>query len=224
LYRLLPVFSGRTLEVQAGVSFDVNPSHAGRIVCNNSTIPTNVQFYIDYNTQCAAESNNGFQFSSWIQILEPNSSRIISISDSSDSLWNQGWSNLGLGSKVTSSDLSVARHGNFIASFEQLPPPIPKEYLVPLYGIIVSSIIGWSIPNIVTWYKSKKQINRLNSYHEEITSLCDNGKLGEKDSIHLNILSRSILNAYSEGLATVTVLILFMNRQWSSGFCITKKV
>lgn len=39
-----------------------------------------------------------------------------------------------------------------------------------------------SIPSIITWRKSKKQTSRLNSYHQEMTSLYDDGKLDENDT------------------------------------------
>jgi hypothetical protein len=78
-------------------------------------------------------------------------------------------------------------------------PAIPSEYWIPLYGIIVSTVVGWSIPSIITWRKSKKQITRLNSYHQELTSLYDDGKLDERDIIRLNTLNNNITDAYSEG-------------------------
>ena len=130
------VFSGKTLQVQAGVSFDVKPSHASRIVCNNSTVPVNEHFYADYNTQCAAVSNKGFQFTNWVQVLGQNSSRIISISEISDSFWSQLFHNLWIGPIDKSAVLPITQFGNFAANFEKLPPPIPNEYLVPLYSCI----------------------------------------------------------------------------------------
>jgi hypothetical protein len=43
-----------------------------------------------------------------------------------------------------------------------------------------------SIPSIITWRKSKKQTSRLNSYHQEMTSLYDDGKLDENDTDRLS--------------------------------------
>jgi hypothetical protein len=42
-----------------------------------------------------------------------------------------------------------------------------------------------SIPSIITWRKSKKQTSRLNFYHQEMTSLYDDGKLDENDTDRL---------------------------------------
>ena len=71
------VLYGASKQVQAGVSFDVNPFHAGRIECNDITVPTNQYLYVDFRTQCTAQANQGFQFSSWIENLGSNSSRTI---------------------------------------------------------------------------------------------------------------------------------------------------
>ena len=61
------------------------------------------------------------------------------MSEVSDSQWNQFWTALGLGPKDTSANLTLSRFGNFAANFEKLPPPLQDEYIIPLYGIIVSS-------------------------------------------------------------------------------------
>ena len=45
----------------------------------------------------------------------------------------------------------------FTANFKPLPPAIPPEFLLPLYGIIASSIVGWSIPSIMGWFKARTQ-------------------------------------------------------------------
>lgn len=47
--------------------------------------------------------------------------------------------------------------------------------------IIVSTIVGWSIPSIIGWIKSKTQITRANQYHKRIHSLSVNNKLYEND-------------------------------------------
>lgn len=59
-------------------------------------------------------------------------------------------------------------------------PPIPPQCWIPLYGILISSIIGWSIPNIIGWARARIQIGMANQYHKRITSLSDN-KLHEND-------------------------------------------
>jgi len=46
------VLCGNSQQVQVGVSFDISPFHAGRIECNNITVPTNQYLYIDFSTRC----------------------------------------------------------------------------------------------------------------------------------------------------------------------------
>jgi hypothetical protein len=74
--------------------------------------------------------------------------------------------------------------------------------LIPVYGIIVSTVVGFSIPSIITLRISKKQTARLNLYHQEmtdLTSLYDDGKLDENDIDRLDRINKNIINAYSEG-------------------------
>jgi hypothetical protein len=48
----------------------------------------------------------------------------------------------------TSKQFTLTQFGNFTANFRPKPFPIPSEYWIPLYGVIVSTIVGWSIPTI----------------------------------------------------------------------------
>jgi YVTN family beta-propeller protein len=193
------VIYGPSQKVQAGVSFDINPFHAGHIECDNITVPTNQYFYVDFRTQCEAKANKGFQFSNWIENLGSNSSRTINASIPTDSPVDWIKSALGLGSKQTSSILTVTKFGNFAANFENLPPAIPSEYLIPLYGVIVSSIVGWSIPSIVGWVKTKKMIRTSNLYHKRISSLYEDNKLDHNDIAHLDKIKIDMSDAYAKG-------------------------
>jgi len=71
--------------------------------------------------------------------------------------------------------------------------------LIPLYVIIVSSIVGWSIPSIVGWLASKRRASRLNSFHRRINILYDDGKLDEHDIKLLNNIRNDISDSYSNG-------------------------
>lgn len=106
---------------------------------------------------------------------------------------------LGFGSKLTSSILTVTKFGNFTANFENVPPPIPSEHLIPLYGVIVSSIVGWSIPSIVGRAKTKKMIRTSNSYHKRISSLYDDNKLDHNDIAPLDKIKIDMSHAYAKG-------------------------
>jgi hypothetical protein len=79
------------------------------------------------------------------------------------------------------------------------PPAFPLEYLVPLYGIIITTIVGWSIPSIIGWTKSKADIRKLNYYHKRIASLYRDGKLDKNDIEAIDRLRTNILDTYSNG-------------------------
>ena len=68
-----------------------------------------------------------------------------------------------------------------------------------MYGIIVSTIVGWSIPSIIGWSRLKMESRKLNNYHRKITSVYDDGKLDENDIEYMNILTRNISNTYARG-------------------------
>ena len=95
--------------------------------------------------------------------------------------------------------LTPTKFGNFIARFEEVPPPFPSEYLIPLYGIIVSSIVGWSIPSIVSWYRSKKEGGRLFTIHKEISRIYNDGRVDRSDVESLDNVKTIIENRYSKG-------------------------
>jgi hypothetical protein len=95
--------------------------------------------------------------------------------------------------------LNITKFGRFTANFKEIPPPVSSEYLVPLYGIIITTIVGWSIPSIIGWTKSKRDVGKLNYYHKQITSLYGDGKLDEKDIGALDLLRSNIIDAYSKG-------------------------
>lgn len=77
------MISGFSHKVQTGVSLEAEPFHAGNIECNDIKVPTNQFVYVDFGSSCRAEANPGFQFSSWIEDLGNNSTRIISASSPS---------------------------------------------------------------------------------------------------------------------------------------------
>jgi YVTN family beta-propeller protein len=195
---------GKTHNILAGISFDVNPFQAGQVICKNVPVSTNQYLFLDSHGQCMAKSNNGFHFTNWVEKLGHNSSRIINSSAGSDLLGSL-FTTLGIEPRDTPENLSTTRFGNFTANFEKLPPPIPPEYLAPLYGIIVSSIIGWSIPNIVGWLRSKgqrkhleeclNQIGKLDreKIEEKITKLYVQGKLNDS---HHRLLNDKIAEYY----------------------------
>ena len=95
--------------------------------------------------------------------------------------------------------LNTTEFGNFTANFKEVPPPIPTEYWIPLYGVIISTVIGWSIPSIIRWANTKSTIRKLNHYHKSIDSIYDDAKLDENDIKSLDKLKNDITDAYSKG-------------------------
>jgi hypothetical protein len=65
---------------------------------------------------------------------------------------------------------------------------IPPEFLLPLYGINVSSIVGWSIPSIIGCIKAKRQQKRVHQYHTQINYLYADEELDQNDIGSLNKL------------------------------------
>ena len=166
----LSVIYGKTHQVQAGVSFDINPFHAGRIECNDVTVPTNKYFYADFRTKCTAQANPGFQFSNWIENLGSNSSRTIQASQGDWFTNTLDWLNSTFSGKpmVTPATLNVTKFGNFTANFEKLPPAIPPGYLATLFAVVASAFIGsWLTPGFIGWRRAKKQGNKLDYYYEK---------------------------------------------------------
>jgi YVTN family beta-propeller protein len=155
------VIDGVTDKVVAGITFNVSPANSGRIICDNIDSPINQYLFLFSGTTCIAKPNKGFEFSSWVQNLNHNSTRTITTSTVSDSPLNFLLNTFGVSPVDTGATLNVTQFGSFNANFKALPPPIPPEYWIPLYGIIVSSIVGWSIPNIIGGVKTFNQRRRF---------------------------------------------------------------
>jgi YVTN family beta-propeller protein len=196
------VINAYTYKLRVGVSLEAEPSHAGQIECGGTDVPTNQYFYIDFASSCTARANEGFQFTSWIEDLGNNSTRTINSTTPSYSPIKWITDALRIGTNDTTSTLTPTKFGNFIARFEQVPPPFPSEYLIPLYGIIVSSIVGWSIPSIVSWYRSKKEGGRLFTIHKEISRIYNDGRVDRSDVESLDNVKIIIENEYSKGNIT----------------------
>ena len=193
------VINAYTHKLRVGVSLEAEPSHAGQIECGGTDVPTNQYFYIDFPSSCTARANEGFQFTSWIEDLGNNSTRTINSTTPSYSPIKWITDALRIGTNDTTATLTPTKFGNFIARFEQVPPPFPSEYLIPLYGIIVSSIVGWSIPSIVSWSRSKKEGRRLYSIHKEIGRIYDDGRVDRSDVESLDKVKTIIENEVLEG-------------------------
>jgi YVTN family beta-propeller protein len=186
-----------TNEVVAGVTFNINPFEGGQIICNGLDAPINRYLYVSSETECIAKPNNDYEFASWVETFEGNSTRTINASTPADSP-------LAALSDAFSYDpaatLTVNRFGNFTAYFKSLPPPVPAAYWASLFTVVVTALVGsLIIPAVVGWMKSKKQTSRLNSFHQQMPLVYGNSKLNEKDTNKLNTLNRNISDSYAAG-------------------------
>ena len=190
------------------IIFNVNPINAGVINCDDKKIITN-QSLIDQNitipfgTKCIAKANEGFQFNSWVENIRKNSIKTINASTYTFNLLQFPSFFEVLGFRFVDSasifTITEVRSGIFTANFKETSPPIPSEYLVGLFTIVATTIIGWSIPNIIGWIKTKREIRKLNFYHKRINSLYDDGRLDEKDIQCLNKLKENVSECLYKG-------------------------
>jgi YVTN family beta-propeller protein len=196
----ISLIDGISDKVVAGFTFHINPPYSGYIKCDRLNAPTNEYFYVIPGTNCIAKPNTGFEFQSWAENLENNSSQLIN--GSRPSLpWDSFLELLRLkSSDEPEANIKITKFGTFTAKFKELPPPIPPEFWIQSYVLVGTVIAGLSIPSIVGWIKSKMDARKLNYYHKKIVSLYgDDGKLDENDIESLNRLRSSILDAYSKG-------------------------
>ena len=186
------------LKVVGRFFFDVNPSNSGYIKCGEIIAPLEKYFYIWSGILCSAVPNKGFEFLSWEEKLGQNSTLLINVSKSATPL-ESILDLFNVKPQEPESTLNVTRFGSFIANFKELPPPVPSEYWIPLYGIIASTIVGWSIPSVIRWIRSKADFRKLSYYHQRIKTLHNDGKLDENDFEDLDQLRNDIADAYSKG-------------------------
>src|SRR5215831_45697 len=166
------VIDGSADKVSAGVIFNIEPAASGDIWCNNKEYPTNVYLYVANGTKCIATPDKGFEFSNWIENLGHNSTVPLSRSVISDSPLNSFLSTLGMKPNDTSATFDVNRFGIFAANFKSVPPPIPLQYWIPLYGLIGSTIIGWSLPTIIGSIRARtKRKESVKLFDDLVTSI-----------------------------------------------------
>ena len=106
-------------------------------------------------SECTAKPNQGFEFVSWQENLGGNSTQLIKFS-SPPSIWDSILDFLHMKPDKPEATLNITKFGSFTANFKALPPPIPSEYLIALFGIVAGSIVGWLSPTIISSIKVKK--------------------------------------------------------------------
>jgi uncharacterized membrane protein len=183
----------------AGIRFSITPAGTGNIICDGLNAPINRLLYVPSGTECIAESNEGFEFSSWGEINN-NSTRTINTSSPSGPFWTTFTKFLGIESDDPSATFTVNQFGNFTAYFRALPPPLPADYWATLFSIIVTALVGsLLIPGVIGWANPKRQFYRLNSFHKQMALAYEDNRLDEKDLRTLNSLHKNISDSYAAG-------------------------
>ena len=195
------VINGLSDSVVAKVTFKIEPVNAGHIECfaNEKLIaPIAQEFYINADTQCIAKPNGGFDFVSWQENLAGNSTQIKQLSPP-PSTWDSFLDFLHIKPVKPASAFRITKFGSFTANFKPLPPAIPSEYLVALFGIVAASGVGWLSPTIISSLNSRKEAKIVSTYHHAIESLYNDNKLDERGIKQLDKLKNDISNDYAKG-------------------------
>jgi YVTN family beta-propeller protein len=192
------VIDGVTNKIVAGIMLNVNPFNSGYIECDRLISPTSQYFYVWSGAECIAKPNKGFEFLSWEENLKNNSAQVLKVSPSASPL-DAIADFFNIKSDEPEAKLNITKFGSFTANFKELPAPVPTEYWTGLYTVVISSIVGWFIPGIVSSITRKRQLNNVGGFHKHITSLYDDKQLDKKDIESLDKIKRDISNAYSTG-------------------------
>jgi hypothetical protein len=170
--------------------------------------------YEEPGITCEAKANSGYEFVGWHENVDSNTTRPLKpcIEESHnpfDPLIEPIQKTLQIYNNTAETSFCIAQYGKFTASFRELPAPFPTEYWIPLYGLIVSTIIGASIPSIIGWAKTKGDVKKSNLHHTKIKSIYDEGKRDENDFESLNKLKDEISDSFTKGkISQIHYLIL----------------
>jgi YVTN family beta-propeller protein len=182
----ISVIDGVSHKVVAGAIFSVNLANSGKIVCDNTLIPIDQYLYVWDKSYCTAVPNNGFEFINWNKKLANNSTMPIKNtldfhnsenSNTNSTFWDLFSYLIGTKKDIPNATFSVTEFGSYIANFKEIPPPIPKEYLFTIFGVLATTIVGISLPGILRWIKSIIELRKLNRYYKQIDVVYDDGKL-----------------------------------------------
>ena len=196
-----------TNKLVLGIIFQVKPFNSGYIICDKSSPslgkslipPISQYFFILPDTQCTAKPYDGFEFLSWEENLNKNSTHLIKSSHPISPLESIK-DFLNINSYKSETKLKFTKFGSFTANFRKLPPPIPPEYIATLFGIVLTAFISsWLTPTIIGWRKAKKYQNKLNDYQNEIQDLYKDNKLDKNDIPNLDRLREKIISGYTKG-------------------------
>lgn len=193
-------------KVAVGVTFNIFPLNSGRIICGDekTEYPINQYFYEEPGIICIAKANSGFEFVSWNENIDSNTTRPVkpcvgSSHNPFDPLIAPIQKTWQIYNDTAETSFCINQYGTFTANFKELPAPLPISYWIPIYGLIVSTIIGASIPSIILWAKTKRDIKKSNLHHKKIRTIYDEGRRDEVDFESLNKLKDEISDSFSKG-------------------------
>jgi YVTN family beta-propeller protein len=187
-------------KVVAKVMFNIEPLNAGHIECdkNKLIVPIAQEFYIWNGSQCTAKPNQGFDFVSWQENLNGNSTQLIKVSSPLSFL--DPILNILSKPDKPEATVNITKFGSFTANFKALPPPIPPEYLATLFTVVVTAFIGsWLTPTVIGWRNAKKQGSKLDHYHNKLKELYNDCRLDRDDIQKLNNIRDNIADEYTRG-------------------------
>jgi DNA-binding beta-propeller fold protein YncE len=193
-------------KVAVGVTFNIFPLNSGRIICGDekTEYPINQYFYEEPGIICIAKPNSGFEFVNWNENIDSNTTRPLKpcVEDSHnpfDPLIAPIQKTWQIYNDTAETSFCINQYGTFTANFRELPAPLPISYWIPIYGLIVSTIIGASIPSIILWAKTKRDIKKSNLHHKKIQTIYDEVRRDEVDFESLNKLKDEISDSFSKG-------------------------
>lgn len=193
-------------KVAVGITFNISPLNSGRILCGDekTEYPIDQYLYEVPGITCVAKANSGYEFVSWSEKIDSNTTRPLRpcVDDSHnlfDPIIAPIQKTLNIYNDTAETSFCINQYGTYTASFKALPAPLPTEYWIPLYGLIVSTIIGASIPSIIGWAKTKGDVKKSNLHYHQIRSIYDEGKRDEHDIESLDKLKNEIYDSFSKG-------------------------
>ena len=194
--------------VSPKIMFQVNPFNSGHIECDKDKLiaPLSKQFYLYDDAKCVAKPNQGFDFVSWQENLNGNSTQLLHIVPTSTGLdyildrLDFILDLFHIKPDKPKATLNITKFGSFTANFKALPPPVPAEYIATLFTVVVTAFVGtWLTPTVIEWRKTRNQGKKLEYYHNQIYRLYDDDKLDEKNIDKLDNLRNTITNEYTKG-------------------------
>lgn len=158
---ILFAIHGPKQKAAVGIKFNISPLNSGRIICGDekTEYPIN-QYLYEPGIIRMAKANSGYKFVGWNENIDSNTTMplkpcIEKSHNRFDPFIEPIQKTLQIYNNTDEISFCITQYGTFTASFRELPAPLPTEYWIPIDGLIVSTIIGASIPSIIGWAKTK---------------------------------------------------------------------